>query len=395
MIDAAGITRLLGMHSPDNKIVSAYVTVPLDPAQRRGMPAHLEDVLARNDGAQAQAGLEQAWTDARRTELPAMREEVSSHAGEWLGRSVAIFACTGLGLLESIPLQTTVPERAIVGSRPYVRPLLAEIQRRPRYLVAVVDRRNAWLYRVAGDTIEQIDKVESPTVASRRFGGWHGLASYRNNKRARGLARRHYAFTAAALARAADEAGSGPIVAAGHDGETAEFLNTLPVAVRRRVAGTFVAGPHTTVAKVRLLADDVVASWEERRERELATALAERTPGAATAIGLDACVGAANKHAIGVLVIPDNEVRPGFRCEQCGTLAVSAGDCGTCGGPASPVTDVIEELAVKVTLDGGRVHPVRDATDVAARCRFPVLALRGCQTTGHAHTDRRSSGCHP
>ena len=38
MIEAADVTRLLGNRAHDRGIVSVYLTVPLDPAQRRGLP---------------------------------------------------------------------------------------------------------------------------------------------------------------------------------------------------------------------------------------------------------------------------------------------------------------------------------------------------------------------
>jgi len=371
MIDAAGVTRLLGIRARDRGIVSVYLTVPLDPAQRRGMPAHLDDVLAQGSRSGGDA---QAWVRARKSEMPAIRREVTAHAHEWRGRSVAIFGYARLRLLEAIPLRGQVRERAVISGRPYVRPLLAELQRCPSYVVAVVDRRHGWLYRVSGEGIEAAGHVESPTVASRRFGGWHGLGAYRNDQRARRLARQHYGATAAALAQAMD--GCGPIVVGGHEAETSEFLTAISPALRRRVAGTFVVDPRAmTAARVRQLADDVVAEWADGQERRLATALAEQAPGGMTAIGLDACVAAANQHAIQLLMVPDDDVRPGFTCENCGMLAVAGGACPACGELTVPVDDVIEELAVKVTKDGGSVQQVRGSVapiDVAARRRFPA-----------------------
>jgi peptide chain release factor subunit 1 len=375
VIDAAGVTRLLGIRSPDHRIVSVYLTVPLDPAQRRGVPAHLDEVLAHghevcDDGA--------AWASVRRSELPVIRRVVSTHAHEWLGHSVAIFACAKLRLLETIPLRGQVRDLAVIGSRPYVRPLLAELQRCPCYAVAVVDRRHAWLFRVTGDSISPEDHVQSQTVGSKKFGGWHGFQSYRNDQRARKLARQHYAAAGAALASIVGEGGCGPIVVGGHEPETSDFAAGLPPGLRGRVAGTFVIDPHTmTPARVRQLADEVVAGWEDRREQGLAAELAAQPVGGRTVMGVDACLAAANQHAIQLLVVPDDEVRPGFSCENCGALAVAGGACGACGGPTRPVGDVIEELAVRVTQEGGSVHSVRGTevlTDVAARRRFPAVA---------------------
>jgi hypothetical protein len=374
MIDAAGVARLLGIRARDRGIVSVYLTVPLDPAQRRCMPAHLDDVLAQSVRFGGDA---QAWTRARRAEMPAIRREVNAHAHEWRGQSVAIFGHAGLSLLETIPLRGQVRERAVISGRPYVRPLLAELQRCPSYAVAVVGRRHGWLYRVSGAVIEEAGHVESPTVGSKRFGGWNGFQTYRNDQRARRLARQHYVATAAVLAQLAG-GDCGPVVLGGHEAETSEFRTVLAPALRRRVAGTFAVDPRTmTAARVRQLADEVLAEWADGQERRLATALAEQAAGGMTAVGLDACVAAANQHAIQLLMVPDDDVRPGFLCDDCGTLAVAGGACPACGELTIAVDDVIEELAVKVTEDGGSVQPVRGSVapiDVAARRRFPAHA---------------------
>jgi hypothetical protein len=74
-------------------------------------------------------------------------------------------------------------------------------------------------------------------------------------------------------------------------------------------------------------------------------------------------------------MVPDDDVRPGFICERCGVLSVAGGACAGCGELNVPVDDVLEELAVKVTEDGGSVQPVRGSVapiDVAARRRFPA-----------------------
>lgn len=374
MIGPERVTSLIGVRAPDPGVLSVYLDVPLDPAERRGLPARVEELLASGNHA-ADDG--QGWEEARRTELPAIREAVSAHASQWLGHSVAIFSCSGLGLLTAIPLRGQAPERAFLGARPYVRPLLAELRRSPCYAAAVVDRRHAWLFRISGEGIEPMSQLRGETVGSRRFGGWYGLQTYRNEQRARKLAKDHFAATVGALSEAVGAGGCGLIVVGGHEEETREFLGELPPTLRERLAGDFVIDPHTmTPARVRKLADEVVARWEKEREEQIAAEIAEQRPGTLGAIGLGACVDAANQRAIDVLMVPDEEVERGFACEACGSLSVAEGPCPVCGGPTHAVPDIIEELVVKVTEDGGDVEPVRgDALgDVAARRRFPPPA---------------------
>ncbi len=373
MIDTEGVTKLLRVHAPGSSVVSVYLNVPLDPAERRSIPARLDDLLATAQHGPADDG---AAERARKSELPAIRDAVSLHAPEWLGHTVAIFSCRDLGVLETIPLRTHTAERAVVGPRPYVRPLLAELRRSPGYAAVVVDRRHAWLYRVTGDGIEPLTGLESQTVRSRRFGGFHGFQAYQVEQRARNLARKHYEATMTALGSTLGDGDRGPIAVGGHEAETARFVDLLPPQLRKRLAGTFVIDPHTmTPARVRKLADEVVARWEDAREATVAGQITGQPTDAMAAVGLPACLDAANQHAVQVLVVPDDAVTPGFACPDCGALSAEGGACTVCGAATSAVPDVIEELAVKVTGDGGTVEPVRSdgaLTEVAARRRFPA-----------------------
>jgi hypothetical protein len=64
---------------------------------------------------------------------------LAARAREWPGRTVVIFVCAEVGLLEAFPLSCAVPERAVLGTRPHVRPLLAALQRWPADQAAVTD----------------------------------------------------------------------------------------------------------------------------------------------------------------------------------------------------------------------------------------------------------------
>jgi Bacterial archaeo-eukaryotic release factor family 10 len=208
------------------------------------MPARLDDLLAQAEHSSGDGPL---WARVRRSEFPVIRQAVSEHAHEWLGHSVAIFGCNGLGLLEMIPMRGHVRKRAMAGDRPYVRPLLAELQRSPSYVAAVVDRRHAWLFRISGEGTDPLGHVQDQTAPSRRYAGWHGFHAYRNQQRARKLAHQHYAATVAALTEASNEGDCAPIAVGGHEAAAGEFLAVLPSALREPFPMTG-SGPASAAA---------------------------------------------------------------------------------------------------------------------------------------------------
>jgi hypothetical protein len=300
---------------------------------------------------------------------------LAAHARDWLGHTVAIFACQQLGLAEAVTLPCRLQERAVLATRPHVRPLLLAIQRCPAYRAAVVDRRHAWLFHVTGEHIESTAVPPGQGVRSHGFSSWYGLQAHRVNERIIQLTRQHYTEIAALLDRAARASGPEPLIVGGHEDSIPQFLAALPAGLRDHVAGSFAADPHTlTPAKARDLASRVIQNWLDQSDQRLVTKILEQPPDRLTAAGLSACLAAASQHAIKLLLVPAAGLIPGYACQRCGALSSTGDGCPHRMAAMLAVPDLLEELAVTTLGDGGQVETLRDPPGgVCARLRRPLL----------------------
>jgi len=370
MISRADVDKLLSVRADRPLVLSLYLWVPLDPAARRGLPARTDELfaLAARDGP----GLP-ALVRVRAGDRRAVRGLLAAHARDWLGHTVAIFTCGQAGLAEAVPLPCRLQERAVLATRPHVRPLLLAIQRCPAYRAAVVDRRHAWLFQVTGEHIESTALPPAPGLRSHGFSGWYGLQAYRVNERIIELTRHHYHDTAALLDRAARATGPQPLIIGGHDNSIPQFLAALPAGLRDDFAGSFVADPHTlTPAKVRDLASHVIRDWLSQRGQRLLTQFRQQPPDGLTVAGLSACLAAASQHAIKLLLVPAGGLIPGYACQRCGALSSTGNGCPHAAAQLA-VPDLLEELAVTTLSDGGQVETLHDPPGrVCARLRYPL-----------------------
>jgi hypothetical protein len=368
MITLADAGKLGGVRAAGPGVLSLYVTVPLIPADLRCLPADADDLIAAAEGAAGGSGR------AAPEDRHAVRENLQLSGRDWLGQTVAMFACAGAGLYEAFPLPGPLPDRAVLGIRPHIRPLLAVLQRYPAYRVAVVDRQRAWLFRIAGREVETVTAPVAESPRSTSFGGWYGLETYRVQQRIAQLARHHYRDTAAMLAKAMGHSEQEPLVIGGHDEGIKQLLALLPPSVRERFAGSFAVDTHAlTPARVRELAAPLVARWAGQRAERSAEQVLTMPPGGLTATGPGACVTAVNAHAAEILIVPGNGLVPGYECRRCGALSVDREQCPDCGTATLPVPDLIDEMVARTLEDGGQVYPVHDdPARVAARLRFPA-----------------------
>jgi hypothetical protein len=119
MITRAQIEKLGALHAVEPTMLSLYLAVPA-PAN---LTARAGELIT---AAEAACGRPLAARG-----LDWVLEKLPPCARDCTGRTVAVFACTGSGLFEAIPLSCPLLERAVLGVRPHIRPLMLARQRCP------------------------------------------------------------------------------------------------------------------------------------------------------------------------------------------------------------------------------------------------------------------------
>ena len=371
MITNADVARLRTQRARNSPVTSVYLNVPVDIAEHRGMLTRARELIK---GA----------ADARPRELPAVSEtEITSvidavEAGslDWLGHTVAIFASAELGLFEAMPMPGSAEDIAVLAARPYLRPLLAVLQRHPAHQVAVIDAKHAWVLAISDGEIATLAERTGTALPSPAFAGWYGLEAYRIQHKMIKLTRQHYRDTIGILTRAADNS-SRPLVLGGHEMQINQFVTLLPPAVRQRVAGSFNVDLQTaTPARVRELAAPVIARWTESTEAQLVDEMLSEPPETSVTTSLGDCVKAVRSRAVSQLVLADGQTVPGCACGDCGAIGIGDVGCDCPDQACQPVPDVLDELSSQALDCGGEVAAVRDAPfTAAARLRFQLATL--------------------
>lgn len=369
MITLAEARKLGAVRTVHPGVLSLYLTVPLDPVDGRSLPARVDDLIAAAESARGDGPVAAA-------DRTSVLERLEINERDWLGHTVAMFACADARLSEAFPLPCHLPDLAVLGIRPHIRPLLVAVRRCPAYQVAVVDRRHARLFHIADGKTETVTVPVAATVRGTGFGGWYGLEAYHVQQRIAQLARRHYREVAALVEEVMTHTEREPLVIGGHEDGIRQLLTSLPPGVRKRCAGSFAADPRTlTPARVRELAAPLVARWAEQRAEHLVSEVIAVPPGGLKATGLRACLAAVNARAVQTLIVPAEGLVPGFECGTCGAMSVAADGCPDWRASALPVPDVLAEMVARTLDDGGEVCPVYEGSvQIAARLRFPVAA---------------------
>jgi hypothetical protein len=384
------IDRLRALRSADSAVLSVYLNVPVDLADHHGLLIMVRDLIrdATQPADAPQPGGRPAADQAIAAEedAEAIVSAVRRRSQEWLGYSVALFACAEIGLAEALPVHGPLPERAVAAHRPYTRPLLAAVQRNPAYRVALIDARHAWILAITDGQIETVGEQTGAWVASTGFAGWYGLDAYRTQQKIITFARQHYRDTVTILERST-AAGPQPIVLGGHEDEINQFIAVLPRAIRQDIAGSFRVDLQTTSpARARELAAPVIQRWTEASEAALVRDVLNDRPEISATTDLTRCLQALRVRAVAHLLLGDDQIIPGFGCDNCGALTTGPGcDCPDPAAACRAVPDLLDEMANRALDGGSQVTMVRNPPfTAAARLRFPVAAqVTGLRSTAN------------
>ena len=292
--------------------------------------------------------------------------------------AAAMFACHGEGFFEYLPLSSPVWDVALVGDRPYLRPLRSVRPVEPIAL-AVVDRKHAWLYRWDETGMQFLEQVEESEEHKGNYGGFAGYDEHNARNHADALEHRHFRLVAERIFERHRTASFGGIVIGGHEETISHFGSYLHPYLQDRMIGLFVVDPHTmSESDLAKRVERLLLDAADEREEALATQVTERAgEGGKAIVGLMPVLAAANAGAIDRLVVAGTFTKDGSSCSTCGRLDRNGGQCSACGSPVQWTSDVVDAAMERVIQTGGRtdqisVSSLLDQYGVGALLRFSI-----------------------
>jgi peptide chain release factor subunit 1 len=347
------LRRLAELRPTDGKVVSIYLN--LDPAEFGDGRARRSAINSVLDEADRQA----------RAEEPAVREDVERirdlfKSFDFQGaHAVAVFACGGDDLLETIKLPRAVSNAVVIDESPYVEPLV-EMQSATLYGVVLVNRQLARIFRGSRDRLDEVAVVRDEVHRRHDQGGW-SQARYQ-----RGIdkeAHDHLKHTNEELLRLHKRRAFDALFVAAPEAVYADFCERLHAYLAERLAGRIdVDVENTGGDDVQRAAHEAIVGYERKLEQEtLDRLVAAKSTNGRGATGLEETLGALNEQRVETLMLEENFDAAGVCCPQCGWLGPQGIAACPADGTATVERSDITDLAVRRALtQSARVVVVRD-----------------------------------
>jgi peptide chain release factor subunit 1 len=278
-------------------------------------------------------------------------------------QALAVFAAESAELFEALKLPRSVPNRVAIRRSPLIAPL-ARLARRERWCVALVNRRDARIFRGSPDGVYEFEQIHDLVFGQHDQGGWSQARYQRGVEKEKDD---HLKHTAEALMRHFKRRPFERLILGGPREVVSDFESKLHGYLAERLAGRIeVDVEHSTAEQV---LDAVQPRFEELEDEREADAFERLGEAGRAAIGLEEVLRALNERRVEALVADEQFVAPGTCCPTCGWL-------GPAGERACPVDETELEALDDLTESAVELTIQQSAEILAVQRRRDELAER-------------------
>jgi len=288
-------------------------------------------------------------------------------------QAVAIFAAEPPGLFEAHRLPRPVPNRVAIRRSPLVAPLVG-LARRERWCVALVNRRDARIFRGSPDGLREIEQIHDLVFGQHDQGGW-SQARYQ-----RGIEKEkddHLKHTGEVLMKHFKRRPFERLILGGPREVVADFESKLHGYLTERLAGRIdVDVEHSTPDRVLEAVQPLFEVLEDEREGEALERIGET---GRAAVGLEEVLRALNERRVETLVAEERFAAEGTCCPVCGWIGPAGERACPVDGTELEALDDLTEAAIELTIQQSaeilavrrrRDELIERADGIAALLRF-------------------------
>lgn len=373
------LDRLTAVQAGQHRVVTCYLKLEPRDRSRGKYLIKVKNRVKSAIQALPRLGLERRIADEVSRDLDRVQQFLRNPGNLPHTQGVAVFACEGIHLFETVALPVVHRSRLSVDASPLVRELASVEEEFGRLLTVVLDRSRARFFEVTAYDCRELVGLRSDSTRGKRFHGDQdgpGWGEHTYNNRIRQEKQRHYEAIARELFAMDRRNPAHGIVLAGTGADAKAVEPFLHSYLAERVIGTVRLNPkEATASLVHSATLAVREDYERASERVLVGEMLEGVGTGWGVNGLRPTLKALARGQVRSLLVSSDAGEPGFRCGDSGRLALTERECRGEGEPI-PVLDIVDDAIEEALRQGVDVSVVyepeaRDAIEsLGALLRF-------------------------
>jgi peptide chain release factor subunit 1 len=369
--DRDQLRHLAGLRLDRPVVLSLYLN--LDPSEFATPPARKTAVRSLVDEAERRLRERNGLSHEDQVALQASLERATSFLENDLptdgAHGIAVFTSEPAALFEALKLPRSVPSQVAIGHTPLVGPL-ARLERRERWCVALVNRRDARIFRGSPESLREIEQIHDEVFGQHDQGGWS------QSRYQRGIEKEkddHLKNTGDALMRHFKQQPFQRLIVGGPREVAADFESKLHQYLQERLAGRIeVDVERSSADQVLEAARPLIEEMERSREQSALERLGER--GVA---GVENVLPPLHERRVECLLLDEQFGGvPGVQCLECGWLGLEGDRCPADGSEVVKLDDLTEAMIELSVQQSAELLPVRHERGALERHGGAAALLR-------------------
>jgi peptide subunit release factor 1 (eRF1) len=256
---------------------------------------------------------------------------------------LAIYSCSGAGFWEVLELPEAPESRIVFDHNPTVRSVNRILAGLRRFLIVIIDRKEARWYETFMGRIGPLGSLSSD-IPKKAKSGIAGQETKRIERHVEALVHGHLKRAARMTHDISKKNGFSGIWVGCAETIYGEFESLLNQAVKDKIKGRLKAKPLDHLDKVLAEATAMEDRLKMEEERALLKKIVgEIEKGRQAKAGLRDCLTALNRGEVQTLVVTRSHSVPGKSCPRCNLLFVDDLKCPACDRKTESRPDIIDE----------------------------------------------------
>lgn len=342
--DRGHLEKLSRLNPEPYWVTSVFISTDKSIQSKKQIILGFKNMLAEAKNKLVALNLPKELVSSLENDLAKVGQEVPKQLNSLRHPGLAIFACSARDIFESLNLPHPPRNRLIFDPNPYLRPLVAILDRYRRICVLVLSRREAKWYEVFMDEALPVATLSSDVPGKVREGGWEGYESKRIERHIEAHVHDHLKKISQKTFELFKQNKFDWLFVSGEEKLLGEFEPLLHTYLKERLKGRLRLKISDSVDKVRQEALDLEARVKKEEETQTVSRfVAELEAGGLAVSGLKETLRQINNNNIQLLLVSHNFSRAGRFCSGCQLLFLEEKICSGCKQPTKEVNDIVDE----------------------------------------------------
>jgi peptide subunit release factor 1 (eRF1) len=358
--DREDIQRLSRLKTEPYWVTSVFLATDKSLFSKKQISLNVKNLLAEARTRLEQLPVSKEIRSSLEADLETVAQSMPSQLNSLRHPGIAILSCSGKGFLETFNLPHPPRNRVIFDPNPYLRPLMAILERYHRICVLLLSRRQAKWYQVFMGEASLLETLTSDVPGKVREGGWEGYESKRIERHIEAHVHDHLKMVSQKTFNLFKQKPFDWLFLGCEDKLFSDFEPLLHNYLKEKLKARIKVKTTDSPEKIRHEATELETKLKREEEKKAVERLVtELEAGGAAVAGLKETLRQINANNIQMLLVSHNFSRPGRFCPACRFLYLEEKTCPACKQPTTEASDIVDEALGFAMV---KAYPVRQIT---------------------------------